>query len=129
MRLSNILWNFNKDSANVSRNLICLSILYTNEQNQEFLFICDRKSRFITHSTINEKRPSVFLCVIELFQALVNQVAATIYARFHRKKLPEGRTVFGVFTRDYRDDILNSQVTIFVLFRLSQNKEYSYTPV
>ena len=51
-----------------------------------------------------------------LFQALVNQVAATIYARFHRKQLPEGRTVYGVFTRDYQYSTLNSQVTTVVRF-------------
>ncbi|KAJ7386935.1 putative ATP-dependent RNA helicase ddx60 [Desmophyllum pertusum] len=43
-------------------------------------------------------------------KALVNQVVATIYARFHRKNLPEGRAVYGVFTRDYRFNTLNSQV-------------------
>jgi len=43
-------------------------------------------------------------------KALVNQVAATIYARFHRKQLPEGRAVYGVFTRDYHHNTLNSQV-------------------
>ena len=45
----------------------------------------------------------------------MNQVAATIYARFHRKPLPEGRTVYGVFTRDYRYNTLNSQVTEVVI--------------
>ena len=47
-----------------------------------------------------------------LLQALVNQVAATIYARFHRKKLPAGKAVYGVFTRDYRYNTLNSQVIV-----------------
>ena len=47
-------------------------------------------------------------------QALVNQVAATIYARFHGKKLPAGKAVHGVFTRDYQYNTLNSQV-IFVM--------------
>ena len=41
----------------------------------------------------------------------MNQVAATVYARFHRKQLPEGRAVYGVFTRDYRFNTLNSQVS------------------
>ena len=40
----------------------------------------------------------------------MNQVAATIYARFHRKHLPPGRAVYGVFTRDYQYNTLNSQV-------------------
>ncbi|KAM7424845.1 putative ATP-dependent RNA helicase ddx60 [Porites harrisoni] len=47
-------------------------------------------------------------------KALVNQVTATIYARFHRKQLPEGRAVYGVFTRDYRHDALNSQILVTV---------------
>ncbi|XP_078360877.1 putative ATP-dependent RNA helicase DDX60 [Oculina patagonica] len=47
-------------------------------------------------------------------KALVNQVVATVYARFHRKQLPEGRAVYGVFTRDYRYNTLNSQILITV---------------
>ncbi|XP_027035542.1 probable ATP-dependent RNA helicase DDX60 [Pocillopora damicornis] len=47
-------------------------------------------------------------------KALVNQVAATVYARFHRKQLPEGRAVYGVFTRDYRFNTLNSQILVTV---------------
>ena len=43
-------------------------------------------------------------------KALVNQVVATIYARFTKKE-PGGRSVFGVFTRDYCHNALNSQVT------------------
>ncbi|CAH3109022.1 unnamed protein product, partial [Pocillopora meandrina] len=47
-------------------------------------------------------------------KALVNQVAATVYARFRRKNLPEGRAVYGVFTRDYRYNTLNSQILVTV---------------
>ena len=50
-----------------------------------------------------------------ILQALVNQVAATIYARFHRKKLPAGKAVYGVFTRDYQYNTLNSQVIVVKL--------------
>ena len=50
-----------------------------------------------------------------ILQALVNQVAATIYARFHRKKLPAGKAVYGVFTRDYQYNTLNSQVIVVML--------------
>nr|XP_060634717.1 probable ATP-dependent RNA helicase DDX60 [Anolis sagrei ordinatus]XP_060634718.1 probable ATP-dependent RNA helicase DDX60 [Anolis sagrei ordinatus]XP_060634719.1 probable ATP-dependent RNA helicase DDX60 [Anolis sagrei ordinatus]XP_060634720.1 probable ATP-dependent RNA helicase DDX60 [Anolis sagrei ordinatus] len=46
-------------------------------------------------------------------KALVNQVSATIYNRFN-KVLPAGLTVFGVFTRDYRYDALNSQILVTV---------------
>ncbi|KAK2572326.1 putative ATP-dependent RNA helicase DDX60 [Acropora cervicornis] len=47
-------------------------------------------------------------------KALVNQVVATVYARFHRKKIPDGRAVYGVFTRDYRRNTLNSQILVTV---------------
>ncbi|KAK2572321.1 putative ATP-dependent RNA helicase DDX60 [Acropora cervicornis] len=47
-------------------------------------------------------------------KALVNQVVATVYARFHRKQLPDGRAVYGVFTRDYRHNTLNSQILVTV---------------
>ncbi|XP_068713439.1 probable ATP-dependent RNA helicase DDX60 isoform X2 [Montipora foliosa] len=47
-------------------------------------------------------------------KALVNQVAATIYAQFCNKQLPEGRSVYGVFTRDYQYNTLNSQILITV---------------
>ncbi|XP_015768450.1 PREDICTED: probable ATP-dependent RNA helicase DDX60 [Acropora digitifera] len=47
-------------------------------------------------------------------KALVNQVIATVYARFHRKKIPDGRAVYGVFTRDYRRNTLNSQILVTV---------------
>jgi hypothetical protein len=47
-------------------------------------------------------------------KALVNQVAATIYARFKNKDMPPGKSVYGVFTRDYRTNALNSQILITV---------------
>ncbi|NXJ82194.1 DDX60 helicase, partial [Trogon melanurus] len=46
-------------------------------------------------------------------KALVNQVVGTIYSRF-TKKLPDGLVVCGVFTRDYRSDIMNSQILVTV---------------
>ncbi|NXY40816.1 DDX60 helicase, partial [Ceuthmochares aereus] len=46
-------------------------------------------------------------------KALVNQVAGTIYSRF-TKKLPDGLAVCGVFTRDYRNDVMNSQILVTV---------------
>ncbi|XP_042664351.1 probable ATP-dependent RNA helicase DDX60 isoform X2 [Tyto alba] len=46
-------------------------------------------------------------------KALVNQVAGTIYSRF-TKKLPDGLVVCGVFTRDYRNDVMNSQILVTV---------------
>ncbi|XP_061848397.1 probable ATP-dependent RNA helicase DDX60 isoform X3 [Colius striatus] len=46
-------------------------------------------------------------------KALVNQVVGTIYSRF-TKKLPDGLVVCGVFTRDYRYDVMNSQILVTV---------------
>ncbi|XP_074678966.1 putative ATP-dependent RNA helicase DDX60 isoform X5 [Strix aluco] len=46
-------------------------------------------------------------------KALVNQVVGTIYSRF-TKKLPDGLVVCGVFTRDYRSDVMNSQILVTV---------------
>ncbi|XP_035746776.1 probable ATP-dependent RNA helicase DDX60 isoform X3 [Egretta garzetta] len=46
-------------------------------------------------------------------KALVNQVVGTVYSRF-TKKLPDGLVVCGVFTRDYRNDVMNSQILVTV---------------
>ncbi|XP_064004869.1 probable ATP-dependent RNA helicase DDX60 [Pogoniulus pusillus] len=46
-------------------------------------------------------------------KALVNQVVGTVYSRF-TKKLPDGLVVCGVFTRDYRSDVMNSQILVTV---------------
>ncbi|NWI55493.1 DDX60 helicase, partial [Calyptomena viridis] len=46
-------------------------------------------------------------------KALVNQVVGTIYSRF-TKKLPDGLVVYGVFTRDYCHDVMNSQILVTV---------------
>ncbi|KFQ50895.1 putative ATP-dependent RNA helicase DDX60, partial [Nestor notabilis] len=46
-------------------------------------------------------------------KALVNQVVGTVYSRF-TKKLPDGLVLCGVFTRDYRHDVMNSQILVTV---------------
>ncbi|XP_039732062.1 putative ATP-dependent RNA helicase DDX60 [Pteropus medius] len=46
-------------------------------------------------------------------KALVNQVAATVYNRY-TKNMPNGESLCGVFTRDYRHETLNCQVLITV---------------
>ncbi|XP_076409397.1 putative ATP-dependent RNA helicase DDX60 [Peromyscus maniculatus bairdii] len=46
-------------------------------------------------------------------KALVNQVAATVEHRY-TKVLPAGEALCGVFTREYRQDVLNCQVLITV---------------
>ena len=47
-------------------------------------------------------------------KALVNQVAAVIYGYFGQKRLPEGRSVFGVLTNNNQHEALNSQILITV---------------
>ncbi|NXJ15303.1 DDX60 helicase, partial [Odontophorus gujanensis] len=46
-------------------------------------------------------------------KALVNQVLGSVCSRF-TKKLPDGLVVCGVFTRDYRQDVMNSQILVTV---------------
>ncbi|NWR26890.1 DDX60 helicase, partial [Tachuris rubrigastra] len=46
-------------------------------------------------------------------KALVNQVIGTVYSQF-TKKLPDGLTMCGVFTRDYCRDVMNSQILVTV---------------
>ncbi|ELK37298.1 Putative ATP-dependent RNA helicase DDX60, partial [Myotis davidii] len=46
-------------------------------------------------------------------KALVNQVAATVQNRY-MKNLPNGETLCGIFTREYRHDALNCQVLVTV---------------
>ena len=64
-------------------------------------------------------------------KALVNQVAATICARFSRKKaLPAGQAVCGIFTRNFRKNTTNSQILVTVpecleILRLSPERSES----
>jgi len=49
-------------------------------------------------------------------KALVNQVSATVCARFSKRKmdLPPGRVVQGTFTRDFKENALNCQILVTV---------------
>lgn len=47
-------------------------------------------------------------------KALVNQIHATVYARFKNINLPDGKAVVGVFTRDYKMNTLNSRILVTV---------------
>ncbi|CAG2059425.1 unnamed protein product [Timema podura] len=47
-------------------------------------------------------------------KALVNQVHATLYARFKNKSMPAGMSAVGVFTREYRHKALECQILVTV---------------
>lgn len=47
-------------------------------------------------------------------KALVNQVAATVYARFKNTDMPDGKSVYGIFTRDFRTYATNCQILVTV---------------
>ena len=49
-------------------------------------------------------------------KALVNQVSATVCARFSKRKmdLPPGRVVQGIYTRDFKENTLNCQILVTV---------------
>uniref|UniRef100_A0A7N4NJH4 DExD/H-box helicase 60 n=1 Tax=Sarcophilus harrisii TaxID=9305 RepID=A0A7N4NJH4_SARHA len=46
-------------------------------------------------------------------KALINQVVGTVYSLFNKTK-PKGGAICGVFTRDYRHDVMNSQILVTV---------------
>ena len=70
-------------------------------------------SYYCMERVIRESNDGVVVYVAPT-KALVNQVAATIYARFKNKRMPDGKSVYGVFTRDYRTNALNSQILVTV---------------
>nr|CAD7443497.1 unnamed protein product [Timema bartmani] len=47
-------------------------------------------------------------------KALVNQVHATLYARFKNKSMPAGMSAVGVFSREYRHKALECQILVTV---------------
>ncbi|XP_065837258.1 probable ATP-dependent RNA helicase DDX60 [Oscarella lobularis] len=71
---------------------------------------------FYCMEKILRSNPDDVLVYVSPTKALVNQVAATVYAQFaHRKAdLPEGKTLCGVFTRDYRLDPMKCQILVTV---------------
>ncbi|CAG0903899.1 unnamed protein product, partial [Darwinula stevensoni] len=97
-------------------------------QRQMFDAIDMSQSMLIVAPTSSGKTYASYYCIRKVLQmdnesvvvyvaptkALVNQVAATVYARFNQKVMPAGKAVLGVFTRDYRENVLNSQVLIVV---------------
>lgn len=67
-------------------------------------------SYYCMESILRESTDGIVVYVAPT-KALVNQVAATVYARFKDTKMPNGMSVYGVFTRDYKTYPTNSQVS------------------
>ena len=70
-------------------------------------------SYYCMESVLREDNEGVVVYVAPT-KALVNQVAATVYARFKNKQMPSGKSVYGVFTRDYRTNATNCQILVTV---------------
>ncbi|XP_067006514.2 probable ATP-dependent RNA helicase DDX60 [Anabrus simplex] len=97
-------------------------------QKELFDIIDQRKSALIVAPTSSGKTYASYYCMETILteddegvvvyvsptKALVNQVAATVYSRFKGKRMPDGKSVFGVFTRDYRTDDMNCQILVTV---------------
>ncbi|XP_076357018.1 LOW QUALITY PROTEIN: putative ATP-dependent RNA helicase DDX60 [Tachypleus tridentatus] len=70
-------------------------------------------SYYCIEKVLRESNDGVIVYVAPT-KALVNQIHATVYARFGHKKMPAGRAVCGIFTRDYRHHALTCQVLVTV---------------
>lgn len=95
-------------------------------QRKLFDIIDKKQSALIVAPTSSGKTYASYYCMEQVIKesgdgivvyvsptkALVNQVAATVYARFKDTTMPDGKSVYGIFTRDYRTNALNSQVSI-----------------
>lgn len=87
-----------------------------------------KKSALVVAPTSSGKTFAAYYCMKRVLQesedgvvvyvaptkALVNQVEATVYARFKNAKLKDGKAVVGVYTRDYKSNTLNSRILITV---------------
>lgn len=70
-------------------------------------------SYYCMESILREGREGIVVYVSPT-KALVNQVAATVYARFKNTSMENGQSVYGIFTRDYRTHATNSQILVTV---------------
>ncbi|KRT84048.1 helicase, partial [Oryctes borbonicus] len=103
--------------------------------------IRENKSALVVAPTSSGKTFAAYYCMKRVLQeskdgvvvyvsptkALVNQVEATIYSRFKNTRLPAGKAVVGVFTRDYKNNTLNSRILVtvpqcFEILLLSQRR-------
>jgi ERCC4-related helicase len=96
-------------------------------QRELFDAIDNNQSALIIAPTSSGKTYASYYCMEQILKqdddgvivyvsptkALVNQVAATICARYE-KNLPVGKTLYGVFTRDYRQNVKTCQILITV---------------
>ncbi|XP_049843647.1 probable ATP-dependent RNA helicase DDX60 isoform X1 [Schistocerca gregaria] len=87
-----------------------------------------RQSAIVVAPTSSGKTYASYYCMKSVLQeghegivvyvsptkALVNQVAATVYARFKNVTMPPGLSVYGIFTRDYRENALTCQILVTV---------------
>ncbi|GLV41143.1 Mtr4 helicase [Carabus blaptoides fortunei] len=97
-------------------------------QRELFDIIDKKQSALIVAPTSSGKTYASYYCMEKVIKesedgvvvyvsptkALVNQVAATVYARFKDTPMPDGMSVYGIFTRDFRTHALNSQVLVTV---------------
>ena len=72
-------------------------------------------SYYCMETILRESNEGVVIYVAPT-KALVNQVSATVAARFSQRKknLPPGKTVSGTFTREVRENVLNCQILVTV---------------
>ncbi|KAJ8876111.1 hypothetical protein PR048_024020 [Dryococelus australis] len=70
-------------------------------------------SYYCMESVLRESNDGVVVYVSPT-KALVNQVHATVYARFKNKQMPAGKVVCGVFTRDYQFKTMECQILVTV---------------
>lgn len=87
-----------------------------------------KKSALVVAPTSSGKTFAAYYCMKRVLQesedgvvvyvaptkALVNQVEATVYARFKGAVLKDGKSVVGVFTRDYTRNALTARILVTV---------------
>ncbi|XP_065682240.1 probable ATP-dependent RNA helicase DDX60 isoform X2 [Hydra vulgaris] len=97
-------------------------------QRKLFDAVDNNKSALIIAPTSSGKTYASYYCMERILRssnddvvvyvsptkALVNQVHAYVKSKFTKNDLPAGKTICGVFTRDYRHDVENCQILVTV---------------